>query len=133
MEYLESDALLELLEKDQLLTANQHQFILQDKGKQRQKLLRQAQKAKSGDIVKPDQVDIIVSFNIHVDGRPEPLDEETIMRAVAREHGMEFRKLDPLDLDMSIVTKTIPRTFALKQLILPTGMVDGKLDVFFLK
>ncbi len=129
MKYLESDALLRLLEKDQLLTPDQHQFIIQEKGKQRQKLLRQAQKIKEGDILKPDQVDIIISFNLNIEGRLDPLDEETIMRSVAREHKMEFKKLDPLDLDMSVVTKTIPRTFALKQLILPIGMKDGRLEV----
>jgi general secretion pathway protein E len=41
------------------------------------------------------------------------------MRVVAEDLGMIFKKIDPLELDLEVVTQTIPRSFALKHLVLP--------------
>lgn len=65
-------------------------------------------------------VDVLASMELEpgegADGR---LDEEAIMRAVAAELGMAFKKIDPLELDLELVTQTIPRNFALKHMVLP--------------
>lgn len=129
MQLLNSDALLDILQRHRKISAKQRQFITLEKGKQRQKLLRFAQKNKVKERVSPDLVEVIVSFQMHIPGTKDLLDEETIMRTVAKETGMAFKKLDPLDLDMDIVTKTIPRNFAIRQLILPIGMADGILEM----
>jgi len=129
MKLLNSDALLDILVRHGKLTGEQRQFITLEKGKQRQKLLRQAQKDKTAEKVDPDLVDIIVSLQMLTGDKGEVLDEETIMRTVSSELGIPFKKLEPLDLDMDIVTKTIPRNFAIRQLILPVGMQDGVLEV----
>lgn len=129
MKLLNSDTLLDILVKHRKLTPEQRQFITLEKGKQRQKLLRQAQRDKVTDKVSPDLVDIIVSLQMQVGTTGEVLDEETIMRTVAGELKLPFKKLEPLDLDMDIVTKTIPRNFAIRQLIVPVGMQDGILEV----
>ena len=129
MKLLNSDALLDILVRHGRLTAEQRQFITLEKGKQRQKLMRQAQRDKSADRVDPDLVEIIVSLQMQTGDEGEVLDEETIMRTVAKELRIPFKKLEPLDLDMEIVTKTIPRNFAIRQLILPVGMQDGVLEV----
>jgi general secretion pathway protein E len=47
------------------------------------------------------------------------------MRAVAKEKKLPFIKLDPLELDMEVATKTIPRNFAIRQLLLPFKIQDG--------
>jgi general secretion pathway protein E len=57
------------------------------------------------------------------------LTEEIIMRQVAKELKMPFKKLDPLELDLDLVTKTIPRSFALKHLLLPFGLRNGVYEV----
>ncbi|WP_136799403.1 GspE/PulE family protein [Desulfosediminicola ganghwensis] len=130
MKFLNSDALLDMLVRHGVMNIKQRQFITLEKGKQRQKLIKQAQKARVAEKANPDLVDIIVSFQMQVPGtKGEILDEETIMRVVSKEYDLPFKKLDPLDLDMDIVTKTIPRNFAIKQLILPVGMQDGVLEV----
>ncbi len=130
MKLLSSDALLDLLVRHRMLTPEQRQFITLEKGKQRQKLLKRAQKDKVAEKINPDLVDIIVSMNMSIAGRDDlVLDEETIMRAVSKEYGLPFKKLDPLELDMDVVTKTIPRNFAIRQLILPIGMQEGMLEV----
>ena len=63
-------------------------------------------------------------------GRPgQAIDEEAIMKLVAREENLPYRKIDPLDLDLEVVTQTLPRSFALKHLVVPVGIVEGTLEV----
>jgi general secretion pathway protein E len=65
-------------------------------------------------------VDILASMELKTgEGADGRLDEEAIMRAVAAELGMAFKKIDPLELDLELVTQTIPKSFALKHMVLP--------------
>jgi general secretion pathway protein E len=130
MRFLHTDALLELLVRRRALTSGQRQFIMLEKGKQRQKLLKLADGKIQVDKNFPDLIDIIVSMKLEVGGKKgRVLDEEAIMRAVAGDYDLPFKKLDPLDLDMDIVTKTIPRNFAIRQMILPFNISNGLLEV----
>jgi len=129
MKFLNSEALLDTLVRLRVLTPKQRQFVTLEKGKQRQKLLRQVSKEAEVDKDYPDLVDIISSFHLKRYGSEEQLiDEETIIRAVAEERNLPFKKLDPLDLDMEVVTKTIPRNFAIRQLVLPFKIENGILE-----
>ena len=135
MGLLNSDDLLDLLVKQRVLTAKQRHFIILQKGKQRQKLLklhggrRQGEGRKMGKGF-PDMVDIIVSLNLEVAGKKKSfLTEETIMLAVSQALHIPFKKLDPLELDIDIVTKTISRSFAINHLILPFELRNGILEV----
>ncbi len=130
MKLLNSDMLLEILVKQKMMTIKQRKFLTLEKGKQRQKLLRMASKEGVVDKDYPDLVDIITAFKFKIPGSDgEVLTEEKIMRTVAAERKMPFKKLDPLELDMDVATKTIPRNFAIRQLILPFSMVEGILEV----
>ncbi len=135
MAFLNSDKLLDLLVEQGLLSEKQRQFVTLEKGKQRQKLLREAGGRRRDDFLKldkdyPDLVAIVVSFNLEIPGRPEEvLAEELIMRAVGRKLKIPFKKLDPLELDIDTVTKTIPRTYAINHLILPFALRNGILEV----
>lgn len=135
MSFLNSDKLLDLLVEDGLLRADKRQFVILEKGKQRQKLLRQAGGRRKEDAYKlekgyPDLVAVVVSLNLEIPGSAgELLSEEVIMRAVGRKLKIPFKKLDPLELDMEIVTKTISRSFAINHLILPFGLRNGILEV----
>ena len=117
MKLLYSDSLLDLLVNQGIISDDQRTFVGLEKGKQRQKLLKQHGGADPLDKNFPDLVDIIISFNLLKAGSEEEIvDEEMIMRAVGRETKLPFKKLDPLELDMDIVTKTIPKNFAIRQL-----------------
>jgi general secretion pathway protein E len=130
MKFLYSDSLLELLVKQKVLTPKQRQFVTLEKGKQRQKLLKKFGNSDELDPQYPDLIDIIVSFNFDIGGKSDRvLDEEVIMRAVSHAKRLPFKKLDPLELDMDIVTKTIPRNFAIRQLILPFNIHNGVLEI----
>ena len=109
MKLLYSDNLLTILERQGVLTEKQCTFINLEKGKQRQKLLKLHSGGDPLDKSFPDLIDIIVSFNLLKGESEDQVDEEMIMRAVGEETKLPFKKLDPLELDMDIVTKTIPK------------------------
>jgi general secretion pathway protein E len=130
MKLLNSDALLDILLKKSLITPKQRQFITLEKGKQRQKLLKKFGADRKFDKSFPDLVDIIVSFKLDAGGKKGILlDEDSIIKAVSQSCGLPFKKLDPLKLDMDTVTKTIPRNFALRHMLLPFNFQNGILEV----
>jgi general secretion pathway protein E len=129
MKFLNSEALLDVLIKLNVLTPKQRQFVTLEKGKMRQKLLRQANKDGEVDKDYPDMVDITAGFNFKLQGGDGRLiDEELIMRTVASEKNLPFKKLDPLELDIDVATKTVPRNFAIRQLLLPFKMENGVVE-----
>ncbi|MCL1981120.1 MAG: GspE/PulE family protein [Proteobacteria bacterium] len=135
MSLLNSDTLLDVLVKERLLSVEQRKLILLHKGRQRQILLKQQGPRRQDEEARrdkgfPDMVDIIVSLELESAGPiPGPVTEESVMRAVSRALKIPFKKLDPLELDMDTVTKTIPRSFAVNHLILPVALSNGVLDV----
>ena len=131
MGLLNSDKLLDLLISQRLLTAKQKQFVLRHKERQSQQLLKLQGGQKQAGRGYPDMVDILASLKLEVaTGKQQRiLTEELIMRAVSRKLGIPFKKLDPLELDIEIVTKTIPRSFAINHLILPFEIRNGVLQV----
>jgi general secretion pathway protein E len=53
------------------------------------------------------------------DDPSKTLDEDTIFQTLAEGWGIPFVKVDPLKLDLNVVTTTIPISFAKKHLVLP--------------
>ncbi|MCW5201652.1 MAG: GspE/PulE family protein [Candidatus Electrothrix communis] len=134
MGLLNSEKLLDLLISQRLLTAKQKQFVLRHKERQSQQLLKLQGGPKQAGRGYPDMVDILASLKleipVHQPGHQASiLTEEQIMRAVSRKLRIPFKKLDPLELDIEIVTKTIPRSFAINHLILPFEIRNGVLQV----
>ncbi|MFH1090501.1 MAG: GspE/PulE family protein [Pseudomonadota bacterium] len=78
-----------------------------------------------------EPIDVVVSLKMPLPGGREGqvTDEEIIMKAVAQEVGLPYRKIDPLDLDFKTVTNTLPYSFAAKHLVVPVGLVDQTLEV----
>lgn len=75
-------------------------------------------------------VDILVAFKLARRDDPDrKLDEDTLYEAISKGLGMVYKKIDPLTLDLNLVTRTIPRSFAMKHLLLPLGMDEGRLMV----
>lgn len=137
MTYLNDEAkLLDLLRRKGLLTEAQRRMIEAKKEQQLALFAKAGRGAgrggdrnrRAGDL--PTVLDVIVSLGIELAGRPgRLLSEELIMRAVADELKLPFKKLDPLELDLEVVTKTIPKSFALNHLLLPFAIRDGILEV----
>ncbi|MBU0484834.1 MAG: GspE/PulE family protein [Proteobacteria bacterium] len=124
--------ILNLLFRHKLVSPEQQKIVSQMAPQQRQVILRQRRKRKAvagGKVVPPDLVEVIVSLNLQIPEAKVPLTEEHIMRAVAEDLGLPFIKLDPLDLELDIVTKTIPRNFALMHHFLPFALKNGVHEV----
>ncbi len=74
--------------------------------------------------------DVIATLNLsRADDPQKDLDEEVIFQALARDWKIPFKKVDPLKLDLNLVTGTIPHTFAMKHLVVPIAAKDGVLTV----
>jgi len=122
---LDLEYLVSLLRRRGLLSQDREKAILQ-RAPAQQKKLAQICRVKRGGLAAQScgeeitPVDILASMELEVaDGADGCLDEEAIMRAVADDLGMNFKKIDPLELDLELVTQTIPKSFALKHKILP--------------
>ena len=124
----------DLLLQRSIISEEQRRLILTEQDAQRKKLEKiyeiseQTGSTASYEILPSD---IIVSLNLtcHQNGLEETLSEERIMREVAEGLGVAFKKIDPLELDLDVVTKTIPKNFAIKNLAVPIAIEDGELKV----
>ncbi len=77
-----------------------------------------------------DLVQWLVSMKVPSASRPDSAVEEAdILRLIAADQGWRFRRLDPLQLDMDVVTKTLPASFCKKRLVLPVSLVEGVLEI----
>ena len=76
-----------------------------------------------------DLVEWLSSLKLTIPHSQRPLDGPAVVEAVARDQGWRFRRLDPLKLDMEVVTRTIPASFARRRLVLPIEQRGGVLEV----
>ena len=57
------------------------------------------------------------------------LDEESILRAVARETGLEYKRVDPLEIDLEVSAGLVSESFARRNRLVPLRIEDGVLFV----
>ncbi len=69
--------------------------------------------------------EVIASFELKVPGTEKFLTEDAITEAVAAEVGLAYLKIDPLKLNLDIVTSHIPRPFAQRYLVVPVEEKGG--------
>ena len=127
------DHVCRVLEERGLITRQQRNISFKKEEDQR-KRLRKLRKIRDGlngnghlDI---GPVEIITSLRLKVSEDEEGLlTEEMIVEALADDLGFPFKKIDPLELDLEVVTRTIPRPFAVKNLAIPISLEDGELKV----
>ncbi|NOY68090.1 MAG: type II/IV secretion system protein [Deltaproteobacteria bacterium] len=75
-------------------------------------------------------VDVIVARKMMRADKPElELDEDIIFQILAKQWEKPYKKIDPLSLDLNLVTTTIPKNFAMKHLLLPIAVFEGSLVV----
>jgi len=75
-------------------------------------------------------IDVIASLNLkRYDDPVNLLDEEAIYQVLSREWGISYKKIDPLKLNLNLVTTTIPRSFAQRHMVLPVAIDNGTLTV----
>lgn len=75
-------------------------------------------------------IDIISSLEFErADDNTKILDEETIFQLLAQAWKIPYKKIDPLKLDLNLITSTLPHTFAMKHLVLPIEVNSGQVTV----
>jgi general secretion pathway protein E len=72
---------------------------------------------------------IITSFKLEVPATQKKLTEDAVTELIAQAAGMEYIKIDPLKLELDVVTDQIPRAFALKNLVVPIDAKDGVVTI----
>ena len=119
-----------------LISKEQRKEVLRKKGTVQRKLerlraVRQPPSSSKAWTQSPISIiDVITAFNFsRADDSGKALDEETIYQTLAGEWGVPYKKIDPLKLDLDLVTGTIPHTFARKHLVLPIGAKGKRLTV----
>jgi len=119
--------------KKGLITPGQAEKILKKKDVLEARLKKQKNRNRASErrSVNPvTSIDIIAALNLECSGADSRvLDEELIFQTLADEWEIPFKKIDPLKLDLNLVTTTIPRSFAMKHLVLPIAIKDGHLTV----
>lgn len=129
---MSDDNICQVMLESGLLSIEQAEQIIRKKDEFKKTLQKRLNSMYSG-IKVANQVsiiDIIASLNLDRPDNPAlKLDEETIFRVLSKKWGFPYKKINPLELDLNLVTTTIPRSFAMKHLILPIGTQDGNLLV----
>ncbi|MGI5864313.1 MAG: GspE/PulE family protein, partial [Myxococcales bacterium] len=75
-------------------------------------------------------VEVVSDFNFPVPGRPGlVLDEDKISEICALHSGGRFVKIDPLKLDMALITRTLSSPFARRHAVLPIEKQGGVMVV----
>lgn len=81
-------------------------------------------------VISTNIIDIIDYLKLsRADGKSGLVDEEIIYQVLAKEWKIPYKKIDPLQLDLNLVTTTLHRNFAMKNLVLPIDIKDGYLTV----
>ncbi|MBV5340976.1 MAG: Flp pilus assembly complex ATPase component TadA [Deltaproteobacteria bacterium] len=126
--------LAHLLERRGLLSSEQLRDVLARGRAQESRLFAHYQSGASrrshagSELVSPAEV--LASFNLEIHGsQGNLLSEDVITDALAAAAGLPYFKIDPLKLDLHVVTDYIPRPFALKNLIVAVGESAGVITV----
>jgi len=130
------DNICQILLSTGLITKEQNKQILVKKNQIRAKLqqIRAMRSASSGTKVKAGSpvtiIDVIVSLELErADDNTRILDEEVIFQVLAKTWKLPYKKIDPLKLDLDLITSTLPHTFALKHLVIPVEVKAGQITI----
>lgn len=133
---LSTKNVVNILEKKKLLSQTRAEEIYAKRRSLINKL-ESLRKKKVGDAYDSERIksaatiiDVIASLNIKRNDDPsKPLDEDKIFETLSSEWGIAFKKIDPVKLDLNVVTTTIPKTFAMKHIVLPLAISGGQLVI----
>ena len=128
-ERFSSADLCKILVDGGLLSKEQAKHVLS-----REKAVREALVKKRKDrYARPDDfmfVDVLSHLKVRrLDDPSKRLDEDAVFECFAKAWRIPYRKIDPLKLELNLVTRTIPRIFAMKHLLLPVDIEENTLVV----
>ncbi len=124
-----------ILKKTGLVTEDQYKEIIIKGETQRARILKNqegfAMRNRSHSFKEPvSTAEAIASFEFERgDGSGKNLTEDFITEVIAAELKIPYKKIDPLKLDMDLVTSQIPRPFAQKHLVVPVEEKNGTITL----
>ncbi|MBF0497414.1 MAG: type II/IV secretion system protein [Deltaproteobacteria bacterium] len=75
-------------------------------------------------------IEVLASFKlVSTDPKGGVLTEDAITNAMAKSLNIEYKKINPVELDLDAVTKIIPKPFAIKYLTVPLDVNNGILKL----
>ncbi|MBF0477322.1 MAG: type II/IV secretion system protein, partial [Deltaproteobacteria bacterium] len=75
-------------------------------------------------------IEVLASFKlVSTDPKGGVLTEDAITSAMAKALNIEYKKINPVELDLDAVTKIIPKPFAIKYLTVPLDVNNGTLKL----
>ncbi|MBC7792710.1 MAG: type II/IV secretion system protein [Clostridia bacterium] len=123
--------LLELLERNKIIDTATRKTVEVGQREQRTRVIKQV--LGSGDLpagahysVSP--AELVASFKL-ADRRGGDLDEDKLAQIIAAKAQFLYKKVDPLELDMGLITRTLSRPFALRHVVLPLAEANGELTI----
>ena len=120
------------LQKKGILREEDHRTASARENVQRARLLRETPQRGGGALRRADlsPVELLASFGFS-DARREAdrIDEDRTTKALAEAIGLPYVKIDPLKLDVQLITRTLSRPFARKHAVLPLEKKNGVLVV----
>lgn len=120
--HLECHTVCDALYKQGLLTFDQIDMLTTYTTQEQARWLA-SRRQRSGTPEAFDMIQSIVSLHLPVPTKPgQTLNEEIIMQALAEYWGVAFYKIDPLQLDLDVVTTALPRAFATRHLVMPLSV-----------
>ena len=123
----------QLLHHRSMISAEQMKEVVSNGKAQEARLFSQLQANSSrrahpgAESISPAEVIASLNQKIHSSGKL--LNEDAITEAIALTVGMPYLKIDPLKLDLDVVTTHIPRPFALRNLIVAVAQDAGSITV----
>ncbi len=127
--------LLSVLDREGLITFQQARDLYANRSELIKRVERQGGEREEGiHVEKRDElflfIETIVSLSVkRKDDPSKTLDEDTIYQVLAADWNVPFVKIDPLKLDLNVVTTTVPISFAKKHLVLPIEIRQGRIVV----
>jgi len=118
---ISKDQALDLLKKE----SSVKNILLKQKAKKNDKELSRELQASLISFI-----DVVLYLKIERKDQPgKRIDEDLIYKTLADAWKVPYKKIDPLKLELNLVTGTISKSFAAKHLLLPLMVEEGKLIV----
>jgi general secretion pathway protein E len=131
-----SQSICKILVNARLISPDQARDLLRREKKAKESLYHAARKGMYKGISQQEAMERMTLIDVLVHLGLEPLDqpgrileEDQIYRTLASAWKLGYRKIDPLKLDLNLVTGFISKSFAFKHLLLPLEVDAGKLVV----
>ncbi|MGF1509569.1 MAG: GspE/PulE family protein [Myxococcota bacterium] len=125
--------LLDLLERAGAIDAVAKRNLLDRESTLRAKFIRDKyglQGLKQGRQKEVFPTELIVAAEIaHPQAQDRLIDEDVLAQLLAQASGVAYKKIDPLELDMKLITRVLPKGFARRHLMLPLEHREGVLTL----